>query len=181
MRFPGFIGGGYSNRSVSADCQRTVNLYPEINEVRNAANQEIGALFSTPGESLLSTIGTGPIRGLFLAGNGNLYCVSGNGLYWVSPTWTGTLLGTLNTTQGRVQFADNGAQLQVTDGQAYVWTYASTTFQALAGMVTATVLLHTIGLALGWSLRGASVWIPRLLGGAVAAFGSALLLLQLTN
>ncbi len=54
-------------------------------------------------------------------------------------------------------------------------------FPALAGMVSATVLLHTIGLALGWSLRGANVWVPRMLGGAVAAFGSALLLLQLTN
>ncbi len=54
-------------------------------------------------------------------------------------------------------------------------------FQTLAGMVSATVLLHSLGLALGWSLRGAHVWVPRLIGGAVAALGSALLLLQLTN
>jgi urease accessory protein len=54
-------------------------------------------------------------------------------------------------------------------------------FQSLAGMVTATLLLHSIGLALGWSLRGANVWVPRLAGGAVAAFGSALLIAQLTN
>ncbi|RFO97639.1 urease accessory protein UreJ [Rhodoferax lacus] len=54
-------------------------------------------------------------------------------------------------------------------------------FQALAGMVSATLLLHTMGLALGWSLRGANVWVPRMLGGAVAALGSALLFLQLTN
>ena len=54
-------------------------------------------------------------------------------------------------------------------------------FPALAGMVTATLLLHTMGLALGWSLRGANVWVPRVLGGAVAAFGSALLILQLGN
>ena len=54
-------------------------------------------------------------------------------------------------------------------------------FPALAGMVCATLLLHGMGLALGWSLRGANVWVPRMLGGAVAAFGSALLLLQLTN
>ena len=53
-------------------------------------------------------------------------------------------------------------------------------FQALAGMVSATVLLHTLGLALGWSLRGANLWVPRLIGGVVAASGSALLL-QLTN
>ena len=54
-------------------------------------------------------------------------------------------------------------------------------FQTLAGMVSATVLLHSMGLALGWSLRGASVWVPRLLGGAIAALGSALLFLQLGN
>jgi len=133
MRFPGFVGGTYGNRSVSADCQRCVNLYPEINEPRNAANGEIAALFSTPGETLLGTIGTGPIRGLFLAGNGTLFCVSGTGLYQVSTTWTGRLLGNLGTPTGRVQFADNGAQLIVTDGQAYVWTYATSTFQTLQG------------------------------------------------
>jgi urease accessory protein len=54
-------------------------------------------------------------------------------------------------------------------------------FPVLAGMVSATLLLHTMGLGLGWSLRGANVWVPRLLGGAVAALGSALLFLQLTN
>jgi urease accessory protein len=54
-------------------------------------------------------------------------------------------------------------------------------FQALAGMVSATLLLHTMGLALGWSLRGANVWVPRVLGAAVAALGSALLLLQLSS
>jgi urease accessory protein len=54
-------------------------------------------------------------------------------------------------------------------------------FPTLAGMVSATLLLHSMGLALGWSLRGANVWVPRVLGGAVAAFGSALLILQLSN
>jgi len=54
-------------------------------------------------------------------------------------------------------------------------------FEALAGMVSATLMLHTMGLALGWSLRGAHVWVPRLLGGAIAAMGGALLFLQLGN
>jgi urease accessory protein len=48
-------------------------------------------------------------------------------------------------------------------------------------LVCATLLLHAMGLALGWSLRGAHVWVPRLLGGAVAALGGVLLLLQLNN
>jgi urease accessory protein len=54
-------------------------------------------------------------------------------------------------------------------------------FPVLAGLVSATLLLHTMGLGLGWSLRGTHVWVPRLLGGALATLGSALLFLQLTN
>jgi urease accessory protein len=54
-------------------------------------------------------------------------------------------------------------------------------FQTLAGMVSATLVLHTMGLGLGWSLRGANVWVARLLGGSVAAFGGVLMLLQLSN
>jgi len=52
-------------------------------------------------------------------------------------------------------------------------------FETLAGMLCATVLLHATGLGLGWLLRAAHVWVPRIAGGAVATFGSVLLL-QLT-
>ena len=52
-------------------------------------------------------------------------------------------------------------------------------FQPLAGMVCATLLLHSMGLALGWSLRGVNVWVPRLLGAAIAILGGTLL--QLGN
>ena len=45
----------------------------------------------------------------------------------------------------------------------------------LAGMLTATVLLHVTGLALGWVLRSANIWIPRLAGAGVAIFGVTLL------
>jgi len=49
-------------------------------------------------------------------------------------------------------------------------------WQTLAGMLLATALLHTAGLALGWALRSAPVWAPRVVGAAVALFGGALLL-----
>ncbi|MDH6591180.1 urease accessory protein [Variovorax sp. TBS-050B] len=45
----------------------------------------------------------------------------------------------------------------------------------LAGMVTATLLLHGAGIALGWALRHANAWLPRVAGGAVVALGAALL------
>jgi len=47
--------------------------------------------------------------------------------------------------------------------------------QTLVGMLTATVLLHVAGLGLGWALRRANVWVPRLAGAAVAVFGVTLL------
>lgn len=46
----------------------------------------------------------------------------------------------------------------------------------LAGMLTATALLHSAGLGVGWLLRSTSVWVPRVAGAAVALFGSVLLL-----
>ncbi len=45
----------------------------------------------------------------------------------------------------------------------------------VAGMLAATLLLHAAGVAAGWALRGASVWLPRLAGAGVAVFGLALL------
>lgn len=45
----------------------------------------------------------------------------------------------------------------------------------LAGMLAATVLLHATGLALGWALRSANVWVPRFAGAGVAVFGALLL------
>ena len=53
-------------------------------------------------------------------------------------------------------------------GDANAW-------QTLAGMLTATVLLHGAGLAAGWALRQRAVWLSRTAGMAVALMGGALL------
>ncbi|WP_431110728.1 HupE/UreJ family protein [Variovorax paradoxus] len=45
----------------------------------------------------------------------------------------------------------------------------------LTGMVGATVLLHLAGIGLGWALRHANVWLPRVAGAAVVALGATLL------
>ncbi len=46
---------------------------------------------------------------------------------------------------------------------------------SLAGMLAATALLHATGLGLGWALRNANVWLTRLAGAGVSAFGATLL------
>ena len=45
----------------------------------------------------------------------------------------------------------------------------------LAGMLSATVLLHGAGIGLGWALRHAPRWTPQVTGGAVALLGLAML------
>ena len=116
MRLKSFIGPSYTLQSVNIDCQRAVNLYPQLTESQAQADGEIGALISTPGLTLLATVGSGPIRGLYVASTGAMACVSGNEVYRVNSDWTATLAGTLLTNVGRVCMADNGLQLLLVDG-----------------------------------------------------------------
>jgi len=55
------------------------------------------------------------------------------------------------------------------------WAGSVNATSALAGMLSTTVLLHATGLGLGWMLRSAPVWVPRVAGAAVAVFGVSLL------
>lgn len=129
MRFIGFIGPSYQLRSVNVDCQRCVNLYPELDEIGTGKEREVAALVSTPGLSLLTTIGDGPIRGTWVASNGQFFVVSANGLYQVDALWNATLLGNIQTFTGQVSIADNGFQLVVVDGaNGYVWDFTLLTF-----------------------------------------------------
>ncbi|MDI1236944.1 MAG: HupE/UreJ family protein [Polaromonas sp.] len=51
----------------------------------------------------------------------------------------------------------------------------ATALPVVAGMLSATLLIHAAGVAVGWGLRHANVWVPRLAGAGVAVFGLALL------
>lgn len=116
MRLPGFIGPAYKLQTVVADCQRCINLYPEINELKTGRPNEVGILIKRPGLRLLATIGSGPIRGVYAASNKVLYVVSGNKIYSVNSAWSATEEGSLSTDTGQVSMADNGITLVVVDG-----------------------------------------------------------------
>ena len=53
---------------------------------------------------------------------------------------------------------------------------SATVWQALAGMLLATIVLHAAGLATGWALRTRPRWMARTMGAGVAAVGGGLLL-----
>jgi hypothetical protein len=129
MRFPGFIGPSYTLRTVNVDCQRCINLYPELVESGKGKEGEVAVLLSTPGLLLKVTIGAGPIRGTYTASNGQLFVVSNTKIYRVSGAWVATELGTLNSNSGHVSMADNGISLVAVDGtDGYVVTLSSGAF-----------------------------------------------------
>lgn len=128
-RFTGFIGPSYTLGSVNVDCQRCVNLYPELNEVGTGKEQEIASLVGTPGLETLVTLGAGPIRGMWRASNGRSFVVSGTKLYELDDEFEETERGTLTSLTGEVSMADNGIQLVIVDGlDGYYLTFATDVF-----------------------------------------------------
>lgn len=84
MRFKGFIGPSYTLQSVNVDCQRSVNLYPEINESGTGKEGEVMYLAGTPGTKTLISVGEGPIRCVHVTPSGIILVVSRNKLFKVS-------------------------------------------------------------------------------------------------
>lgn len=107
-------GGAYTARSVIADAQRCVNLFPEKNP-EDAASEFTH--YTTPG---LATLAVSPnvaaVRGLHFASNGKLYAVVGDKVYYIDSSWNMTLLGTLATTGTvPVGMQDNSTTLAIVD------------------------------------------------------------------
>lgn len=110
-----FLGPLNVSRSKNFADNELINLFPEVNETKDA--KAPAAFYMTPGLDLLTTCGTGPIRGTEQL-VGSLIVVSGNGVYAVTPNYTVTLLGTIATSAGRVSMIQNGTQLNIFDGQS---------------------------------------------------------------
>ena len=137
-------GGAYTARSVIAAAQRSVNLYAEpipayMGEPARSTD------YPTPGTRLLGTIGTGPIRAIRQASNGQLFVVSGSSVYLVNlANWTGVRLGDISpglTTPASM--TDNGDTLVIVDGtNDGGWTVDLTTDNAFAKLVDPGPLFH---------------------------------------
>jgi len=112
MKTP-FLGTAYVSRSRDLSLEQCINLYPEIVETKQGA--QVGAFYGTPGLDLLATVGNGPIRGM-LTFNGNLYVVSGTGVYIVTSNFNVSLLGNIATGSGQVSMIANATQVALFDG-----------------------------------------------------------------
>lgn len=118
----GLVGPSYQMFSLPFDAQRTVNLFPVIDEL----GKEVSSLYMTPGLADFADTGAGPTRGGFTSTNGRCFFVSGATFYEVDSAGTVTNRGTLKQSTGNVTFAENGTQLAICDGATlYIFTYSS--------------------------------------------------------
>lgn len=121
----GLVGPSSQERSLPFNAQRTVNFYPVLDKM----GKEVAALYGTPGLSLFSTAGVGPIRGLYYTAGGRAFAVSGSKLYEISSAGLTTERGTLNSSTGAVSIEENGFQLGICDGtDFYIFTFATNVF-----------------------------------------------------
>lgn len=130
MRLRGFIGQSYNLDAKSIDAQRSVNLFPRVNESGTSKEQEVIALIDTPGLSEKVNVGDGlPQRGSIKTTTDVYYTVNGGKLFKINSDFTATEIGTLSTSTGHVSMADNGITLAIVDGSyAYYVTLADDTF-----------------------------------------------------
>jgi len=121
----GLVGPSYQQRSLPFNAQRTINLYPVLDQ----SGKDVSALYGTPGLDLFATAGAGPIRGGFRSGNGRVFFVSGSVIYELSSDGTTTNRGSLLGSSGAVSMAEGLTQLAVCDGsKLYSFTYSTDTF-----------------------------------------------------
>ena len=81
----GFCGPSYTSQSITADCQRSMNWYPEF--IESQMGKSAMALYPTPGLKIFATLPSliAPqmfVRGL-LAINGRMFAVAGEDLFEV--------------------------------------------------------------------------------------------------
>lgn len=116
-------GGAYSARSIIANAQRCVNLYPEMNPGPNQAPVPV-THYLTPGLQLRTTLGATPIRGMYTSSKGTVFIVAGANVYAINNLFVATLIGTISSATGTVSMSDNGLIVVLVDGGvASGWTF----------------------------------------------------------
>lgn len=123
MKSP-ILGSSYVARSINAADNRMVNLFPEIVP---EGGKEPAFLQRSPGLRLLQTVGSGPIRGLWVLQSDPTiaFVVSGTTLYRLDTDWTATSLGSVSGV-GPVSMSDNGTQVFIAcNGPSYIYNNAT--------------------------------------------------------
>lgn len=121
----GLVGGSYQERSLPFDAQRTINLFPVVDETKQG--KEVAALYGTAGLATFVELPDSPIRAEFYsAGKTRAFAVAGEGVYEIFTDGIYSLLGALESNETVCTIAENATQLAICDGNdLYILTYAT--------------------------------------------------------
>lgn len=139
MKFP-FIGPSNSVRSSSVDVERSINLYPEIEEVPGGNPKVKLSLIGCPGKTLFGTAPKAPFRGATVVRwASRAFYVAYDTLYELNSDGSSTSRGTLKTWTGYISMSSNPSQLMIGDGNnGYVLNLSTNVFLVVATLTTAT-------------------------------------------
>jgi hypothetical protein len=139
MKTP-ILGSAYVARSINAADNRMVNLFPEVVP---EGGKEAAFLNRAPGLRLVSTVGNGPIRGMWSHGD-YAYVVSGYSLYKVNSSYTATLIGSVFG-EGPVSMTDNGYVMFIAAGSnSYQYLLSGETITFVAGISGTTMTVSSV-------------------------------------
>lgn len=108
---------------------RVIGWMPAM--VESGQGKQVGYLKQVPG--LVQKVDTTKVIRCMFASQGGLYVVAGDTLYSVDSAWTATAKGTLLTSTGNVEAADNETQICFVDGlYGYVYDINAGTFTQIS-------------------------------------------------
>lgn len=127
MRFPMF-GIGFYAKSHNVTAQRRVNMYYESSKQEDKSKL---TAYGTAGLRLAFSFGETPCRCAYTKGD-FAYFVHRGTFYEVNNAGVKTARGTLNTTTGNVDIADNGVQIMLVDGtDGYIYNTSTNAFNVI--------------------------------------------------
>lgn len=118
------LGGFYKARSLIANAQRCVNLYPEVNPDSSQPPTQV-THYPTPGLKFIYQPQQGTVRGAYRASNGAVFMVIGNTVYFVDLVINYGFypMGNIDPGSTPVSMVDNGNIVVLVDGttKGYKW------------------------------------------------------------
>lgn len=128
MLYPGFIGGSFTEKSLLADQESTVNLYVQKFPTGATTTTQM-ALYPWPGVRSFTTTGSAPCRGMFTV-KGRTLAVYGAALIEINSNGTTTSRGTVawadNTPVSFAFNGDGGGEVFISSSDVgYMFTLAS--------------------------------------------------------
>jgi PKD repeat protein len=164
VKLPQWIGGSYESQSILADCERTINWYPELLQAQGATAKTV--LYPTPGVTTLGTMDQVPGRAHFYM-DGREFAVSGTNFVEIDSLGTAIYRGTVALDSNPATISSNGdlgGQLFITSGgNGYYYTLSTnvlTQITALNGI--ATMGAHLEGYFLALDAASSTLYISAL-------------------